>query len=103
MNQYDLMNANKKAILESGKKITPEQKQRMEILTLAKAQGCEPDLRNLFERYDKLLKNCNSDEERQVIAVMGIAELNKLLNVQAALVINGVEVMPAKGEIKEII
>ena len=99
--QHNQMELNRKAILKKARKITPEDKQRQNILKLARAQGCEMDVINIFNRYDNLLKNCKNSEEYQHIAIMGITELHKLLNVQGELNVNGMEVLPAKGEIIE--
>lgn len=99
--QHDQMEQNKKAIRKHSRKITPEEKQRHIILRLAKAQGCEQDVLNIFARYDNLLKSCKSPEEHQHIAIMGITELHKLLNMQGELNVNGMEILPAKGKIIE--
>jgi uncharacterized membrane protein len=102
MNNIEMM-LNKQKILQSDKKITPEDIKRKQILSLAEAQGCKQELIEIFEKYDKLLASCGNDVERQEISVMGIAEVHNLLNMQGALVVNGIVILPAKSEGSEII
>lgn len=103
-NQIAQMEANKKAILEDRKtKITSEQAGRNHIINLARQQGCEQDALEIMKRYDSLLRNCSNPIERKHIAIMGLAELHRLLNCQGALIVNEVEVLPARGRVREII
>ena len=98
-----LLEQNKNYIKQVNKKVQPEDKTIKYVLELAKLQGSDGEARKIFDRYDRLLMNCSNQVERKHISVMGIAELHRLLNVQGALVVNGVEILPAIGEIKEII
>ena len=95
------MEANKQAIFETSGKITSEQDFRRSLLSLAAAQGCSMELQIIFDRYTRLLQGCTNQMERKHISVMGLAEVHKLLNAQGALVVNGVEILPAIGELKE--
>jgi hypothetical protein len=95
---------NKKIIKKQhGKKVQNEINTRKYILELAQLQGCYGEAKIIMDKYDKLLIGCTNPIEKKHIAIMGVAELHKLLNVQGALVINGVEILPAIGEIRDII
>lgn len=98
------LETNKKLIQQNdSKKITGEQRTRQYILSLAKLQGQEQKAVEILDKYDKLLHNCTNPVEKKHIALNGIAELHNLLNVQGELNINGIEVLPAKGETREIL
>lgn len=97
MSQFEDMLLAKDHILRTTKKIKNEDKLRKELLHLAKLQGCEAELRQIFQRYDTLLKSCQNAEEAQQIGIMGVAEVHKLLNMQGALNVNGFEILPSKS------
>lgn len=99
----DALETNKQIIRKTNKKIQNEKNTRKHILDLAKLQGCHNEAKIIMEKYDKLLAGCSDEKERKHIAIMGIAELHKLMNVQGPLIINGIEVLPAVGEIRDII
>jgi len=93
---------NKKLIKQDRtNKITNEKDTRSSILNLAKLQGCLPEAKQIFSYYDNLLSNCTNKVEQKHIALTGIAELHKLLNVQGELLVDGVEVLPAIGEVRD--
>ena len=95
---------NKKLLKKmKGNKIQNEGDTRKFILSLAKLQGSDGEAVKIFQKYDSLLHKCTNPIEKKHIAIMGIAELHKLLNVQGALVVDGVEILPAIGEIRDII
>lgn len=81
-------------------KIKSEAETRKNILGLARNLGCDIEVRKIFERYDKLLKNCTNETERYQISVMGAAELHRFLDCRGALVINGQEILPADPDFK---
>lgn len=83
------------------KKPKTEAEMRRDILFNAKQLGCYTEALKIFERYDKLLKNCPSELERHQIGVMGAAELHKLLECQKALVIHGQVIVPADPDYKD--
>jgi hypothetical protein len=97
------LEVNKQIIKKNNKKIQNEKNTRKHILDLAKLQGCYNEAKQIMEKYDRLLTSCTDQKERKHIAIMGIAELHRLMNVQGPLIINGVEVLPAIGEIRDII
>lgn len=74
---------------------------RKKVLANAKMIGCEGEARELMERYDRLLHRCTNEVERKQIAIMGAAELHRLLMVQGPLIIDGQEIIPAQPGFKE--
>lgn len=100
----EILENNKKIIKEmKNSKIKNEAQTRQYILNLAKLQGSDGEVKKVMIKYDTLLQGCTNPVEKKHIAIMGIAEIHKLLNVQGALVVDGVEILPAIGEIKDII
>lgn len=81
-------------------KIANEMQMRRGILATARAWGCEKDVLKIFERYDRLLKNCTNPTERYQIGVMGAAEVHKLLGCRGPLVIDGIEVLQGDPTLK---
>ena len=98
-----ILESNKKLLKQHNKKIQKEQHTRKYILELATLQGCYGEAVQIMDKYDRLLAGCTDVAERKHIAIMGITELHKLLNVQGALIVNGVEILPAIGKLQEII
>lgn len=45
-----------------------------------KPTGYEQELLCLFDKYDVLLKNCKSDQERKAVGAMGVVAISKLLD-----------------------
>ncbi len=82
-------------IQKDNNKIVGEKETRSKLLALAKNLGCEIDVKKLFNKYDKLLKQCKNKEEYKQIAILGSAELHKFLNCSGALVVNNKEIIPA--------
>lgn len=77
-----------------------EKEFRQRLINMARRFNCEGDVRQIFEKYDRLLKNCTNEEERKHIAVTGIAELHNFFYCKGALVVNGEIVLPAQEEIE---
>lgn len=89
------LETNKKLIQQNeSKNITKEDKFRSELLNLARAQGCENELKQMLDKYDSLIRGCTNPIEKKDIALNGIVEIHRLLNVSGALVVDGVEVLP---------
>jgi len=61
-------------------KIKDEQSFRRSLLGEARILGCESELIQIFEKFDRLLKNCSNDEERKHIGALGVMEVHKLLD-----------------------
>lgn len=70
-------------------KVLNERETRKRLLTHAKLEGCEKEMLLLFAKYDKLLKNCTNDKERNDIAKMGAMEIYLLLGGGGELYIDG--------------
>jgi hypothetical protein len=81
-------------------KIANEIQMRKGILATARAWGCEKDVLQIFERYDRILKNCTNPTERYQIGVMGSAEIHKFLGCRGPLIIDGQEIIPADKTFK---
>jgi hypothetical protein len=65
----------------SKKKEVPNEKEtRKNLLGWARKYGCEADILRIFNRYDMLLKECKTPEERKAISTMGILELHQFFN-----------------------
>lgn len=76
-------------------KVASEAEFRKAIILQAKRMGCEQEVKQLFNRYDSLLKHCTNQKERKSIAHMGIVELYKLMDCYGGLSVNGNEIIPA--------
>jgi len=74
-------------------KVEPEAKTRQKLLFDARRQGCEKEMRILFNKYDKLLRNCTNQKEREDIGKLGATEIYLLLGGGGELYINGQLVM----------
>ena len=66
-------------------KIMPEAETRDQLYGWSKKYGCYEDLKKLFDRYDKAMKGCKTNEELKAIQAMGIMELNQFFG-KAALI-----------------
>lgn len=62
------------------KKVLSEAETRKNILEIAAHLGCERDVIEIFNKYDKLLKNCTNEEEKKAIGLMGNMEIHRLLS-----------------------
>jgi len=74
---------------KKNKKILSEQETRKRIMSHAKRFGCERDMFLLFEKYDKLLRNCTNEQERKDIAKLGCVEMFTLLGRDGQLYVDG--------------
>jgi hypothetical protein len=70
-------------------KVMPEQETRRKILHHAKQVGCEGDILKIFAKYDKLMRNCTNDKERNDIGKMGAVEIYRMLGGGGELYIDG--------------
>lgn len=71
------------------KKVLPEQETRRRLLKHARFVGCEGDMKILFDKYDRLLRNCTNDKERVDIAKLGAYEMYRLLGGGGELYVDG--------------
>jgi hypothetical protein len=69
--------------------VLKEQETRKRLLKHAKLLGCEGDMKLIFEKYDKLLRNCTNDKERADISKLGAYEVYSLLGGGGELYVNG--------------
>ena len=74
------------------KKVATEKETRGAMLKHARRLGCEREMLILFAKYDNLLRNCTSEEERKGISQLGAYEVGKLLGYDE-FVVNGVPVI----------
>jgi hypothetical protein len=77
-------------------KIASEQEFRKKILQTAKRFGCDIEIKQIFARYDNLLKYSKNETERKQIALLGVTEIHKFLGCRGALVVNGELIIPAE-------
>lgn len=73
-----------------------EKQFRRSLLHRAKILGCDGDLIQIFEKYDKALKKCTNEKERKHISVTGAAEVHKLFGCSGELVVSGQLIIPAE-------
>lgn len=73
-----------------------EQETRQKLFTQAKQLGIAVEYKQLMEKYEGLLKRCTNPSERNHLTVLANIDLHKLFGFQNALVIDGVEVIPAQ-------
>jgi len=69
-------------------KVLEERETRKRLLTHARLVGCERDMLLIFAKYDKLMRNCTNDKERQDIGAMGAVEVYRLLGGGGELYVN---------------
>jgi hypothetical protein len=70
-------------------KVMPEWETRKKILHHAKIVGCEGDMLKLFAKFDKLMRNCTNDKEREDIGKLGAFETWRLLGGGGQLYVDG--------------
>jgi hypothetical protein len=70
-------------------KVLSEQETRKRLLTHARLIGCEKEMLLIFAKYDKLLRNCTNEKERNDIGKLGAVEIYRLLGGGGELVVDG--------------
>lgn len=70
-------------------KVLQEQETRRRLLAHSRMVGCERDMLLLFAKYDKLMRNCTNEKERDDIAKLGAVEVYKLLGGNGELYVDG--------------
>lgn len=78
-----------------------EKETRQKLFNLAKDLGCHIELKQIFNRYDNLLKTCPNVTERHQISVLANVEVHKLFNFRNSLVVGGKEIIPSDTDWKE--
>ena len=69
-------------------KVLAERETRKKLLNHARSIGFEKDMLLLFAKYDKLMRTCNNQTEREHIAQLGCVEMYKLLGGGGELYVN---------------
>lgn len=64
---------------DMSEKVTNERETRRKFLTVAKWAGRERDMLVLFAKFDKLMREANTDEKKKDISKYGAIEVYKLL------------------------
>jgi hypothetical protein len=82
------------------KKVRSEGESRKNILADSRIAGCEEKILKCFARYDKLLEQCKTEEEKESVATMGSAEIYRIFGLTTGLSVNGKDVIPANIEEK---
>ena len=74
-------------------KVMTEQETRKRLLTHARLVGCERDMMLLFIKYDKLIRTCSNEREREDMKKLCAVDCYRLLGGGGELYINGQLVM----------
>ncbi len=82
------------------KKVLSEVEMRTKLMNYAKNLGCDQELKMIYEKYYRLLRNCKNEQERQAIGAMGVEEVHKFLDMKGELVVDGKLILPSKEEKK---
>ena len=77
-----------------------ELKTRKQYITLARKLGCEKELRQTFDKFDRMLKETPDALERRQIAVLANVEVYRLLNFCDGLQVGGAAVLPPDPDYK---
>lgn len=70
-------------------KVLDEKETRKHLLAHAKLVNCEGDIQRLFDKYDKLLRNCKNEKERKDIGKLGCDEIYIALGGGGELYVDG--------------
>jgi hypothetical protein len=73
-------------------KTFPEDESRKRLINIATQMGCVVELKMIFDRYDRLMRNCSNPVESKHISILGIAEINKLMGFKGNCEAGGVEI-----------
>ncbi len=69
--------------------VADEETTRRGVLNEARKINCENEVKQFFDKYDKLLRNCTNKTEYDHISSVAIEELNKLFAWHRELYENG--------------
>lgn len=75
-----LIDINGNEINKSGVKMTDEKTYRTKLMAEANHKGCGKELKQLFDKFDALLRNCTNAKEREQIGMLGVLEVSKLID-----------------------
>lgn len=85
------------------KKVNSEKETIKAILALAREQGVEEKVQGLIIKFQNAVKGARTEEERQQIASLGLAEIHKTIGCVGALVVDGVEILPEDSSYQDAI
>jgi len=71
------------------KKILSEKETRIRLMIHAKRLGCTKELQQIFDKYDRLLRNCTDEKERKDMGKLGAVEIYKILGGGGELYVDG--------------
>jgi hypothetical protein len=63
-----------------GTYVIPERDYRLRLIEEAKWKGCEVELLQLFDKWDKVMRNCTNEEELKAMGKLGVLEVSNLLD-----------------------
>lgn len=69
-------------------KILPEYEYRKRLLAMAREFGIEYDMLRIFDKYDRMMRNCPNEDERKDMAKLGILSIHNLLSRGKQLYVN---------------
>lgn len=74
--------------------LVEEDEYRKRLMQEARFKGCEIELRMIFDKYDRILRNCHNAKEAKDIGILGVMEVSALLDskdvgVGGSLVVDG--------------
>jgi hypothetical protein len=84
------------------KRIQTEFQSRINVMNIAEKLGLKFDAESIFRRYDALLAKHSNPDERKQIAIMGAAEIYKLLGFQDGLAVSGIDILPPTEKFIEV-
>ncbi len=64
------------------------------IISLARKNGCEEKVLKIIARTKNALKSVKTDQERQALGILALAEIHKTIGCVAALICDGIEIIP---------
>ena len=70
-------------------KVASEKETRKVLFNYAKFFGCEHDLKQKFDYYEMLMRNCRDKNEYKAIAVAGVQDILSFMQMKEEMVING--------------
>lgn len=85
------------------KKLMSEKETKASIIELARKNGCEDKVKKIIYNFEEAVKTAATEEEAKQLAVLGLVELHKTIGCVGALIIDGVEVLPANTTYQEAI
>lgn len=71
-----------------------EKEMRATIMNMAKILGCVQEVKDIFTKYDNLLKTTTDPMERYQMGLAGVKELHVLMGMRGALIVNDQIIIP---------